>query len=64
MKKFFKSKYRIVTDNFCGYEVQKKEWFMPFWRGCFVNGLFSNTHRTIEEARNFAKKGNIVEYIS
>lgn len=31
MSKFFKTKWRVVTDNYKGYEVQKKFWWFPFW---------------------------------
>lgn len=27
----FKTKWRIRTDSYLGYEVQKKLWFWPFW---------------------------------
>lgn len=45
-------KYRIVTDTYCGYEVQAKVWYWPFWYQ--VN--FTNTHRTIEKAEEYAKQ--------
>jgi hypothetical protein len=29
--KVCKRQYRIVTDNYNGFEVQKKLWYFPFW---------------------------------
>ena len=26
-----KKKYRIVTDAYCGFEVQHKYWWFPMW---------------------------------
>ena len=39
--------YRIVRDNYCGYEAQFRTWYLPFWR--MVDGC--NTSATIEAAR-------------
>lgn len=41
-----KTKYRIVTDRYCGYEVQFKKWFMPFWFQLF----YINSSRSIDQA--------------
>lgn len=27
----FKTKWRVVSDKYAGYEIQKKVWFWPFW---------------------------------
>ena len=48
---FFKTKYRVVTDYYLGYEAQYKPWFLPFWQQ--LNG--TNTHSTIEEALEMCK---------
>ena len=48
---FFKTKYRVVTDNYLGYEAQYRPWFLPFWRQ--LNGI--NTHPTIENALEMCK---------
>lgn len=48
---FFKTKYRVVTDNYLGYEAQYKPWFLPFWQQ--LNGV--NTRSTIEEALELCK---------
>lgn len=47
--------YRVVTDRFLGYEVQqrKKFLFWTWWKQ--VN--FTNTHRTLEEAKEYIKNG-------
>ena len=51
--------YRIVTDNYCGYEVQEKKtkrflfWTWTWWEQCD----FSNTHSSIESAKEFIKNG-------
>lgn len=46
----FAPEYRIVRDNYCGYEVQKRVWWSPFW---WQVG-FCNTHLSIEKAEAFA----------
>lgn len=51
-RNIFKPRYRIVVDSFAGYEVQIKRWYIPIYSQL----QFSNTHRTIEEATEFAKK--------
>lgn len=59
-------KARIVRDNWAGYEVQVWHWYWPFWsqvgKGEFTN---TNTHRTVEDAREFANKllNKVVEVI-
>jgi hypothetical protein len=55
-----KTRYRIIRDNYCGYEVQVWRWYFPFW---IADGLF-NSHSSIERARQFIdKKGKeVVEY--
>ena len=42
----FKTRYRIVTDAFAGYEVQHKFWWSLAW----VQTGLTNTHRTVEQA--------------
>lgn len=49
-------RHRIVTDKYCGYEVQVKWLFWPFW----VMKGFSNTHSTIEAAKEFIKEPKVV----
>ena len=49
---FFKTKYRVVTDNYLGYEAQYRPWFFPFWQQ--LNGM--NTHMTIEGALEMCKR--------
>ena len=46
-----KTQYRIVTDKFGGFEVQKRLWYYPFWFQIQNEKRYPiNTHRTIEEA--------------
>lgn len=47
-----KTKWRIVTDAYAGYEVQCKQWWWPFW---YQHG-FANTHPTIERANRYIAK--------
>lgn len=64
-----KNKYRIIRDDFAGFEVQVKRWWFPFcWFQCWGHGdTFTNTHRTIEEAEAFVRfkkrKVEIVKYV-
>ncbi len=41
--------YRIVRDNYNGYEVQSWRWWWPFW----IQGR-TNTHSTVERAEEYA----------
>ena len=45
-----KNKYRIVNDDYCGYECQVKYWFFPF---VWFQLEISNTHSSIEKAKKF-----------
>lgn len=48
--------YRVVTDNYRGFEVQYRTPWWPFWQQCGCRGKGINTHRTLEEAEEFARK--------
>jgi hypothetical protein len=48
----FTPTWRIVTDKYCGYEVQVRRWWWPFW---ICHG-FANTHTNIEAAERYALK--------
>ena len=51
----FKNKYRVVTDNYAGYESQIKYWWFPFiW--VQVGGV--NTHRKLEQAIKYVENQN------
>jgi hypothetical protein len=53
----FKNSYRIVSDEYSGFEVQTKKWWLPFcWWQCFSGGAVANTHGTIEAAEAFANR--------
>ena len=49
MKLNFNTQYRIVKDSYCGYEVQYRRWWFPFW----VQHGFTNTHISVEKAREY-----------
>ena len=51
LKRLFRTRCRIVTDGFAGYEVQTRYWFWPFW--CQYR---TNTHSTIEDAEAYARE--------
>ena len=48
----FRTRWRIVRDLYCGYEVQYRPWWSPFW----VQHGFTNTHSSIERAREYLRK--------
>lgn len=52
LPKFFKTKWRVVTDNYCGYEIQKKLWWLPFWFQTNKYGKIGgvSTFSTVDEA--------------
>lgn len=53
----YKTKYRVVTDNYAGYEVQYKLWWWPFWiQASDSEGRIVNTFFTLEEATKYAKE--------
>jgi len=46
-----KNKYRIVTDSYLGYEIQKRYWWFPFMYFQMESLSFrGNSYRTISEA--------------
>lgn len=51
--------YRIVTDNYLGYEAQVWRAWFPFW----VQIGHTNTFKTVEEAENFIKNRGVVKYV-
>lgn len=58
------NKYRIVRDEYNGYEAQFKLWWFPFW---WFECFSSNTSSSLEEARKrcdkHKNKGKVVEYL-
>ncbi|BBD74649.1 hypothetical protein [Pectobacterium phage PPWS2] len=50
MLKLFKTQYRIVRDDYCGYEVQRRFWWCPFYFQIKIN-----THHSIEEAERWLR---------
>ena len=64
--KICKRQYRIVTDRYAGFEVQKRLWYYPFWFEIKdQNSFIANTHFSIEEAEELIKidknKGKVVK---
>ncbi len=55
-----RAEYRIVADNWAGFEVQWRRWWWPFWEMPVCN-----THASIEAAerwaRHFASNGKAVK---
>lgn len=47
--KIFKRQYRIVTDNFNGFEVQVRFWYWPFW----IEAEFINTYSSLDAAKKY-----------
>lgn len=59
------TRYRVVRDGYCGFEVQAKRWWLPFWIQCSGDhGGFTNTHSSLERAKDFIsrKEGGGVVY--
>lgn len=58
----FKTKWRIVTDDYAGYEVQYRWWWCPFWVQAGERGKMTNTWPSIESAKKFliAKSQGVV----
>jgi len=50
--KLFSTKYRIVCDEYNGYEAQFRYWWMPFYVQCFV----TNTATSIEKSKAIIEK--------
>ena len=52
----FKNKYRIVRDNYAGYEAQYQPWWFPFvWFQIEYDGSMVNTSFTIERAEEICR---------
>jgi len=65
MKKY----YRIVRDDWCGYEVQRWRWWWPFWIQCWSTRGPTNTHSSIQQAKDFidrhsSKTDGVVETVT
>jgi len=57
LSKLFKTRYRIVEDNYAGFEVQYRKWYVPFY--LFFGGI--NTHPSFEKAREYLKQTKVKE---
>lgn len=51
-KQWFSNKFRIVTDDFNGYEVQIKRFWFPFWFECWQTGIV-NSFTSVEKAEQW-----------
>ena len=64
---YFSNKFRIITDEYNGYEVQIKRWWFPFWVQCWKNGSV-NSFTSIDKAKDWILNGRpdkskVVEYL-
>jgi len=49
-----KNFYRVVSDDYNGYEAQVKFWWFPFWWfQLWAKNSICNTWMTLEEAQSF-----------
>lgn len=53
--KIFKTKYRVVRDQYSGYEAQYRYWWMPM----FLQIDTCNTNPSLEMAIDLCKKHNL-----
>ena len=63
-----KNRYRIVRDNYLGYEAQIKYWYFPFiWFQLNEDDGVCNTNFSIEEAEKLIERHRsykkVVKYI-
>ena len=52
-------RFRIVKDNYSGYEAQIWRVWWPFW----TQMGFTNTHTTIEDAERYIRNSMFVNYV-
>lgn len=52
----FSNRYRIIEDDYCGYEVQVKRWFFPFWFQVWGEASPTNTSGTLVKAKELVEK--------
>jgi hypothetical protein len=45
LKRIFRTRYRVIPDIYCGYSIQYRPWFIPFWANV------GTTYKTVEEAK-------------
>ena len=57
--KFCRTRIRIVTDTYCGYEVQVKHWWFPIW----LQKGGTNTFHNLDGARQYARSSKFVEFV-
>lgn len=49
-------KYRVIRDNFSGYEAQVRYWFFPFWLECFGTNTTSSLEGSKKVIENHKSK--------
>ena len=49
------TQYRVVTDDYAGFEVQQRSWWWPFWR--------TSPGPHFEYANTFFTKEDAIEWI-
>ena len=53
-------RYRIIKDNYCGYEVQVWRIWFPIW----LQSNYINTHNSLEKAKKHIEDlRNPIEYV-
>lgn len=50
LKRLFRTRYRVVADDYLGFEAQRRLWFWPFYSQWIIN-----THSSVEEAKRFVR---------
>lgn len=53
----FETRYRVVRDQYSGFEAQCRVWWWPFWTQM---GWGGNTHSTLEKAQNYCMENGRV----
>lgn len=61
----FVNKYRIVTDQFLGYEVQIKVWYFPGWWQVGINSFreMEGAEKYVEELKTPKFKRKVIKYL-
>lgn len=54
----FKTKYRVVTDAYAGYEIHAKYWWMPFY--FYVESTYSSKEDALTKIVKLKKKKVVV----
>ena len=60
LKKVFKTRYRIVSDNYCGYSVEAWRWYFPLWID--IGSTYGSEIGAAKAAERH-KNGNLVKHL-